>query len=78
MVKERTATEAFGRRELEENFRQKDEIIRTEFKVIPCRIKKSWITAIGLDGREDSQVTVVTKKAIFPDPKMVFVGIYLT
>ena len=51
------------------NMREANELLRKEYKVIECRIKKSWVTAIGVDGIDGEDITIVTKKAIFPDPK---------
>jgi hypothetical protein len=51
------------------NMREANELIRKEYKVIECRIKRSWVTAVGLDGADSDSVTIVAKKAIFPDPK---------
>lgn len=44
-------------------------VLRDNYVVIACHIKKSWITTIGVDGVNGDSVTIVTKKAIFPDPK---------
>ncbi len=44
-----------------------DNVLRDNYVVIACHIKKSWITTIGVDGVNGDSVTIVTKKAIFPD-----------
>lgn len=44
-------------------------VLRDNYVVISCHIKKSWITAIGVDGIEGEQVTIIARKAIFPNPK---------
>jgi hypothetical protein len=51
------------------NMRKANELVRNEYKVIECRIKKSWVTAVGVDGVDSDSITIVTNKAIFPDPK---------
>ena len=51
------------------NMRKANELIRNEYKVIECKIKKSWVTSVGVDGVDSDSVAIVTNKAIFPDPK---------
>lgn len=40
------------------------EILHQRYKVIECNVKKTWITTIG---KEDGDIVIVAKKAIFPD-----------
>ena len=44
------------------------EVLRDEYKVVKCKVKRSWIADIGTQERK-IMITLVTKKAIFPDPR---------
>ena len=46
-----------------------DELLHIEYRLIECVVKKSWIKTVGLDGGDAQVETIVTTKAIFPNPK---------
>ncbi len=46
-----------------------EELIHEKYVLIECLIKKSWVTTIGTDGGAQEAITIVTKKAIFPEVK---------
>ena len=68
LVRERFENTKKNRR-VHADMRNKNELVRSRYKIIECRIKKSWVTAMGIDGVDGEDITVVTKKAIFPNPK---------
>lgn len=53
------------------NDRLKKGVFRGPYELIECIVKKSWITAMGEDETDtwDREESLVSKNAIFPDPK---------
>ena len=57
------------REKIKSNMDDMKEIVHDKYAVIECIVKKSWVTAIGVDGGSQEAITVVAKKAIFPEVK---------